>query len=485
MGWAFLAVSLVGAWFTANALWPSRRWQLLVLSFFAGWMTGELAYFHLAWQAVATAIFIWAGALDTWPGLVGLAITLVSWAGLTWVIIVSLRSKHVVEAALRESLGDDYRSEIAPGLAQHLANRLVRRQLLLPLWFRDQRVEATRDIPYVEGGGKRQRLDIYRPKIGVERAPVLLQIHGGGWVLGDKGQQGMPLMMHLAAEGWVCVANNYRLSPKVSFPEHLIDCKRALAWVREHIAEYGGNPDFVVVTGGSAGGHLAALVALTHDDPKYQPGFEHVDTSVSACVPFYGVYDLTEVFDFHGPGEQIADWMAKRVMKQTITENRPLYEEGSPINRIRSDAPPFFVIHGTNDNLVPIEQAQRFVANVAGDVDRAGRLREYPGCITCVRSVPRGAHGQRGQRRRPLPGLALQRVPSGEARSAGRSGARDRRLRRHGRRDLDIYRGTSSRRLGLRRRNRIGRRRYRNERSDDQTAYGAITSPARPISTAS
>jgi acetyl esterase/lipase len=364
MGWAFLAVSLVGAWFTINALWPSRRWQLLVLSFFAGWMTAELAYFHLAWQAVATAIFIWAGALDTWPGLVGLAITLVSWAGLTWVIIVSLRSKHVVEAALREGLGDDYRSEIAPGLAQHLANRLVRRQLLLPLWFRDQRVEATHDIPYVEGGGKRQRLDIYRPKIGVERAPVLLQIHGGGWVIGDKGQQGMPLMMHLAAEGWVCVANNYRLSPKVSFPEHLIDCKRALAWVREHIAEYGGNPDFVVVTGGSAGGHLAALVALTHDDPQYQPGFEHVDTSVSACVPFYGVYDLTEVFDFHGPGEQIADWMAKRVMKQAITENRPLYEEGSPINRIRSDAPPFFVIHGTNDNLVPIEQAQRFVAKL-------------------------------------------------------------------------------------------------------------------------
>ena len=378
MGWAFLAVSLVGAWFTANALWPSRRWQVLVLSFFAGWITGELAYLHLVWQAVATAIFVWAGALDTWPGVVGLAITLASWVGLAWVISVSLRSKHVVEAALREGLGDDYRSEIAPGLAEHLASRLVRRQLLLPLLFRDRRVERTGDISYVEGGGRRQRLDIYRPKVGVERAPVLLQIHGGGWVIGDKSQQGLPLMMHLAAEGWVCVANNYRLSPKVAFPEHLIDCKRALAWVREHIAEYGGNPDFVVVTGGSAGGHLAALVALTHDDPRYQPGFEHVDTSVSACVPFYGVYDLTEIFDYHGPGEQIAEWMAKRVMKETITENRALYEEGSPIQRI-SDAPPFFVIHGTNDNLVPIEQARRFVTKLRATSTEPVCFAEIPG----------------------------------------------------------------------------------------------------------
>src|SRR4029450_4266482 len=71
---------------------------------------------------------------------------------------------------------------------------------------------------------------------------------------------------------------------------------RALRWIRERMAEYGGDPDFVVVTGGSAGGHLAALLALTPNDPEFQPGFEDVDTSVTACVPFYGVYDLGEGF---------------------------------------------------------------------------------------------------------------------------------------------------------------------------------------------
>ena len=79
-------------------------------------------------------------------------------------------------------------------------------------------------------------------------------------MIGDKNAAGPPADDHLAARGWVCVATNYRLSPSATFPDHLIDVKRALAWVREHIAEYGGDPDFVVVTGGSAGGHLSALV---------------------------------------------------------------------------------------------------------------------------------------------------------------------------------------------------------------------------------
>ena len=86
---------------------------------------------------------------------------------------------------------------------------------------------------------------------------------------------------------------NYALSPKATFPDHLIDVKRALAWVKEHIAEYGGDPGYVVISGGSAGGHLSSLAALTPNRPEYQPGFEAVDTTVQACVPFYGVYDFT------------------------------------------------------------------------------------------------------------------------------------------------------------------------------------------------
>ena len=111
---------------------------------------------------------------------------------------------------------------------------------------------------------------------------MLLQVHGGAWILGKKDQQGIPLMQHLAAQGWVCVAINYRLSPRDPWPAQAIDVKQAIAWIREHIAEYGGDPDYIAITGGSAGGHLTALTALTPNDPEWQPGFEDADTSVAA-----------------------------------------------------------------------------------------------------------------------------------------------------------------------------------------------------------
>ena len=123
----------------------------------------------------------------------------------------------------------------------------------------------------------------------------MVYIHGGAWVIGDKREQGKPMMYELVARGWVCVAINYRLSPKATWPDHIVDAKRAVAWVKEHIGEYGGDPSFVAVSGGSAGGHLCALLALSAGDPAFQPGFEDADTSVQACVPFYGVMDLTEL----------------------------------------------------------------------------------------------------------------------------------------------------------------------------------------------
>jgi acetyl esterase/lipase len=376
--WLFLLASLVGLWFTANALWPSRRWQLIGPSFFAGWLTGELALFHILWQALASAIFVWFGALDQPVGWVALGLTLVSWVGLVWLVVVAARSRHTVEEALRDALGRDYRAEIAPGRAERLASSLSRRELLFPLFLRDRRVERIRNLRYAPGAGRRHLLDVYRPRAGATRAPVLLQIHGGAWVIGDKGQQGLPLMNHLAAEGWVCVANNYRLSPKATFPDHLVDCKLALAWVREHIAEYGGDPDFVVVTGGSAGGHLSALMGLTANRPEFQPGFEQADTSVAACVPFYGVYDLVDTFR-HPDGSPADTWLAQRLMKASVAEHPERFVAGSPVALVHADAPPFFVIHGDRDNLVPVAQARAFVTALRGVSRRPVAYAEIAG----------------------------------------------------------------------------------------------------------
>jgi acetyl esterase/lipase len=166
-------------------------------------------------------------------------------------------------------------------------------------------------------------------------------------------------MRHLAERGWVCVSADYRLSPGATFPDHLVDLKRAIAWVREHVAEYGGDPDRLVVTGGSAGGHLASLVALTANDPQYQPGFESVDTSVVACVSFYGVYDFTNRFGVWRH-DGLRDVLERQVMKASLDEAPEAYEAASPVARVHPDAPPFFVIHGSHDTLVPVEEARRF-----------------------------------------------------------------------------------------------------------------------------
>ena len=152
-------------------------------------------------------------------------------------------------------------------------------------------IRVERNIAFGEAG-RRNYLDIYLPEEPVENAPVLLQVHGGAWILGQKEEQGIPLMQHLAAKGWVCVAINYRLSPRDPWPAQAIDVKKAIHWIRQHISAYGGDPDYIAITGGSAGGHLTALTALTPNTPEWQPGFEDADTSVQLAIPHYGVYDL-------------------------------------------------------------------------------------------------------------------------------------------------------------------------------------------------
>jgi acetyl esterase/lipase len=216
------------------------------------------------------------------------------------------------------------------------------------------------NISYGEYGSA-NHLDIWRrPDLDpTAKAPVLFQIPGGAWTTGNKRGQAHPLMSHLAELGWICVAVNYRHSPRNTWPDHIVDVKRALAWVKAHIAEYGGDPDFIAITGGSAGGHLSALAALTPNDPQFQPGFEDADTSVQAAVPFYGVYDFTRFDDAMHP--MMPALLVKSVVKQRPSTDLQPFINASPVNHLSADAPPFFILHGRNDSLVPVEQARAFV----------------------------------------------------------------------------------------------------------------------------
>ncbi|MBO0850116.1 MAG: alpha/beta hydrolase, partial [Pseudonocardia sp.] len=160
---------------------------------------------------------------------------------------------------------------------------------------------------------------------------------------------------YLAERGWVCVTVNYRLAPAQRWPAMIVDVKRAIAWVREHIAGHGGDPDFIAITGGSAGAHLAALAALTPNDPDYQPGFTEVDTSLAAAVPMYGVHDFT------GGRQGLRALLEDKVIGTTYAADGHTWRQASPALRVGPQAPPFLVVHGSTDTIVDVAQSRRLV----------------------------------------------------------------------------------------------------------------------------
>ena len=352
ISWLFLGVSLIGAIFTANAFVPVRKVPILFMpSFFGSWLTAELAIHHVLWQAIATFVFVDFGALSGLPGWVGLIITFGSWIGLLVLFQDGSRAKKAFVVAL------DGIPSVRP------TERPPRKQVLLPFSKKRRGVEVTRDIVYRRVAGTILKLDVVAPAEPGRTRPAIMQIHGGSWVMGDKREQGWPLLSHLAANGWVCFNVNYRLSPGATFPDHLVDLKAALAWIREHADEYGVDPRFIAVTGGSAGGHLAALMALTANDPEYQPGFEDADTTVQAAVPIYGVYDFTSRLGTN----RLPFWyrrLEQQIMKAFRSEEPDKFRRASPIDQIHPEAPPFFVIHGDRDTLAPVEEARYFAAEL-------------------------------------------------------------------------------------------------------------------------
>ena len=349
--------SLAGLAVTANGYQPlSKRGYLSIYAFSFGVFASELPLQLLATQfALLAAVtrklsprqrrFSWLVSALSWLGLVGLH-------------RIGAQANQPLTAALDAGLGPDRRTESGDlwkrpaGAGTAKSPGVLRMARVYGSYAHDT------DISYGEHGA-RNHLDIWRrPDLDRGgRAPVLLQVPGGAWMVGSKRQQAYPLMSHLAELGWVCVAINYRLSPRSTWPDQIVDVKRALAWVKEHIAEYGGDPDWVAITGGSAGGHLSSLAALTPNDPQFQPGFEDADTSVRAAVPFYGLYDFSM-------NDAIHPLMAPTLSKYVFKLKRPAivdaFRNASPITYVNPDAPPFFVLHGRNDSLIPVEQGRAF-----------------------------------------------------------------------------------------------------------------------------
>ena len=229
--------------------------------FFSGWMTGELAIWVAGLQLAFVALWIlFVGTDSTGFGL-GLSAFMASWVLLAWALRDAFDAGAVFQRALSLALGPNYFEQIPASRRNTVRQQILSNEWLWPFRFRRAGVKYVRNLAYTDAG-KRGLLDLYLPVKAGERRPVLLQVHGGAWMVGHKSEQAQPLLHRMVESGWIGVSINYRLAPRAAFPAQIIDVKKAITWVKSHIAEYGGDPDFIVITGGSAGGHLSLLAGL-------------------------------------------------------------------------------------------------------------------------------------------------------------------------------------------------------------------------------
>ena len=364
-----IVLFLVGVWAataTLNALHPFRQTALLFPSMLWSWfvigLPGQLVFF----QMLTAGFLIWRGALDHPIGWIGLVLLVISWLGTVFILARTRKSGDVVDAALSKA-------------------NVTRSGPRVPLWrvllaapFKGRTVEKLRNIPFRRIAGHVVKLDIYRDKTDETDRPVFMYIHGGGWVMGDKREQGIPLLHHMARAGWLCFSVNYRLSPGVALPDQLADVKAGLVWIRDHAEEYGGDASFVAVSGGSAGGNIAALVGLTENDPRYQPGFEDADTSVQITAPVYGIYDVSNRMGVQTP-RFVPMLMEPLVIKAFLDDEPEKFAEMSPLDRIHPDVPPFVISQGDRDSLAPVVEARAFVEQLEKTSQKGVIYMEFPG----------------------------------------------------------------------------------------------------------
>ena len=332
----YLIPVLLLAWCTYFVMAP-RNWPRVFNSFGSYFgVINELPFLALFWLIGSTWLAFSEGDVYSPVGWLAFGLTMLVVVGLMVIIYRGLQAATVVSRALDDSLEEGWRTSINPKIEGRLQKKFVTKALLGPFFKRRYDVERIANISY-GNAGVRNLLDVYRHRSHPMGCPVLVHLHGGEFVSGRKNSQSLPLIYQLASQGWVCISANYRLSPAARFPDHLIDAKKVIAWVREHGYEFGADPTTIFLAGNSAGGHMAAMAALTPNDPTFQPGFENVDTSVTAVICQYGYYGYID--------------------KKTGAPSSPMAYSGK-------DAPPFFVAHGDQDRFVPVEAARLFTEHL-------------------------------------------------------------------------------------------------------------------------
>ncbi len=230
-------------------------------------------------------------------------------------------------------------------------------------------IKLEKDIAYIPDGDVAQKLDLYLPEAPAEKPlPLIVHIHGGGWRGGSK----FPCpVTGMVLKGYAVASVEYRFSQKAIFPAQIQDCQAAIRWLRAHSKHYNFDSERVGVIGGSAGGHLSALVGTSGGKKAFAPigGNEEQSDHVQAVCDIYGPADFSSVvqqaaddknvkniFQFNTPSDPYSSLIGTKL------DDKPKTDAVSPVHYISQDNPPFLILHGTHDALVPLAQSEEFAA---------------------------------------------------------------------------------------------------------------------------
>jgi acetyl esterase/lipase len=249
---------------------------------------------------------------------------------------------------------------------------------------------AEYDVKYIPNGDPAQSLDVYYPEKAPEKPlPLLIWIHGGGWMAGSKSE--MPYMSELQ-RGYVLASIEYRFSNKALFPAQIQDCQAAIRWLRGNAKKYHIDPDHIGVGGASAGGHLSALVGTSGGKNAFPALGESKDQSdrVQAVCDIFGPTDFCSVVKQAEEDKKAKNIFGKwdgtdpysRLIGGKPGDDKAKCEAVSPVHYVSKDNPPFLILHGDRDTLVPYAQS----------VELAGLL-EKAGVPVVLQRIPNGGHG--------------------------------------------------------------------------------------------
>jgi acetyl esterase/lipase len=245
-------------------------------------------------------------------------------------------------------------------------------------------IEEIKNIEYKNIDGKSLRLDIYKPKRLSKPAPLLVFIHGGGWVSGERSDY-MVYLLAFAERGYITATVSYRLLANGPYPLCIDDISDAVQWFYGNGEKYGYDPDRIALIGGSAGAHLALLAAYGWKNPE----FTYDSTGIPA-----GSHHIRAVVDIYGPADLTTRYarnntLVTNFIAESYKDAPELYTEASPVQYLNKNNPPTLILHGTSDQVVPVSQSDTLKAKL----DRLGvpcvyyRLPLWPHTMDIIKRV--------------------------------------------------------------------------------------------------